>query len=126
MQNDINNQLAKADNVRVTEMIEKLNISSEDKKELIKRATSDDLDVRKSFLKKLAASGVAQGDISNFLAELERLNKKGMYATTKLVSKTGSGHIEMQFKGGDTKLIVPVLIIIGIVIIAALAIVFWR
>lgn len=77
-------------------------------------------------MEKLAASGVAQGDITNFLGELERLNKKGMYATTTLVSKTGSGEIRMQFKGGDTKLIVPVLIIIGIVVIAALAIVFWR
>jgi len=49
-----------------------------------------------------------------------------MYATTKLEAKTGSGKIEMQFKGGDTKLIIPVLIIVAIVIIASLVIVFWK
>lgn len=51
MQNDINTQLAKADNVRVTEMINALKIDPSDKKELIKRATSDDLDIRKGFWK---------------------------------------------------------------------------
>jgi hypothetical protein len=40
--------------------------------------------------------------------------------------KTGSGQFEIEMKGEDTKLIIPVLIIVGIAIIAALVIVFWK
>jgi hypothetical protein len=32
----------------------------------------------------------------------------------------------MHFKGGDPKLIVPVLAIIGVILIAVLIILFWR
>jgi hypothetical protein len=113
-------------NAKVLEVIRALNLPQKDKQELEKKLMSDDVEVIKYAKQKLADSGVAQHDISNFLGELERLSKKGMYATTKLEAKTGSGKIEMQFKGGDTKLIIPVLVILGIVIIAALVIVFWR
>lgn len=111
---------------KVLDMIGTLKLPETEKRELVKKLMSDDLEIRRSASEKLAASGIAQHDISNFLTELERINKKGMYATTKLQAKTGSGSIEMQFKGGDTKLIIPVLVIVGIVVIAALVIVFWR
>jgi hypothetical protein len=121
------NRLVKVEgNVKVLEAIRALKLPEKDKQELVKKLMSDDVELIKYAKQKLADSGVAQNDISNFLGELERLSKKGMYATTKLEAKTGSGKIEMQFKGGDTKLIIPVLIILGIVIIAALVIVFWR
>jgi len=121
-----NNQLAKLDNAKMLDVIQKLNLPAKEKQALVKQLASDDVELIKHVRQKLADSGVAQTDISNFLAELAALSKKGMYATTKLEAKTGSGKIEMQFKGGDTKLIIPVLIIVGIVIIAALVIVFWR
>ena len=122
-----NNQLVKVEgHDKVLEAIRRLKLPEKDKQELQKKLLSNSVDLVNYAQQKLADSGVAQHDISNFLAELERINKKGMYATTKLEAKTGSGKIEMQFKGGDTKLIIPVLIIVGIVIIAALVIMFWR
>ena len=123
---DNNNQLVKLDNTKMIETISNLNLSDNDKKELIKQLVSNDVELIKNAKQKLADSGVAQGDISNFLSELAMMSTKGMYATTTLEAKTGSGKITMQFKGGDTKLIIPVLVILGVVIIAALVIVFWK
>ena len=121
-----NNQLVKLDNTKMIETINTLNLADNEKQELIRQLVSNDVELIRNAKQKLADSGVAQGDISNFLAELAAMSQKGMYATTTLEAKTGSGKITMQFKGGDTKLIIPVLIILGIVIIAALVIVFWK
>jgi hypothetical protein len=126
MENNNNSLLVKFDRVKMQEVISTSNLSENDKQELSKQLMSNEISVLSSAMQKLADSGVAQNDISNFLNELRDLNKQGMYATTKLEAKTGSGKIEMQFKGGDTKLIIPVLIIVAIVVISALVIIFWR
>jgi hypothetical protein len=126
MENNSNNQLVKLDNTKLIETINNLNLNDNEKRELVKQLISNDIELLKNAKQKLADSGVAQGDISNFLAELAAMSKKGMYATTTLEAKTGSGKITMQFKGGDTKLIIPVLVILAIVIIAVLIIMFWK
>lgn len=126
MENGKENQLVKLDKTKMMEVIAKSTLPENEKQELTKQLMSNEIAVISSAMQKLADSGVAQHDISNFLAELSALSKKGMYATTKLEAKTGSGKIEMQFKGGDTKLIIPVLVILGIILIAVLVIMFWR
>ena len=126
MENNDNSQLVKLDRVKILEAISNSNISDADKIELSKRLLSDEVSIVSIAKQKLADSAVAQNDISNFLAELRELDKKGMYATSKLEAKTGSGKIEMQFKGGDTKLIIPVLIVILMAVIAVIAILFWK
>ena len=119
-------EIVKIDNTKMIETINDLSLDDNDKKALIKQLMSDNVDIIKIAKEKLRDSGVAQADISNFLSELERLNKKGMYATTTLEAKTGSGKITMNFKGGDTKLIVPVLTLLGIIAIAIAIIIFWK
>jgi uncharacterized protein YaaW (UPF0174 family) len=123
---DSNNQLIKIDNSKMMDTISNLNLSESDKQELVKQIVSNDVELMKKATDKLFESGIAQKDISNFLSELALMSKQGMYATTTLEAKTGSGKITMQFKGGDTKLIIPVLVILGITIIAALIIIFWK
>lgn len=121
-----NSQLVKLDRAKMQEVIANSNLPDTDKQELSKQLMSNEVSIISNAMQKLADSGVAQNDISNFLAEQRDLNTAGMYATTKIEAKTGSGKIEMQLKGGDTKLIIPVLIIVAIIIIAALVIVFWK
>src|SRR5438552_2563951 len=126
MENNQENQLVKLDKNKMFEVIAKSSLPENEKQELTKQLMSNEIGVISNAMQKLADSGVAQHDISNFLAELAALNKTGMYATTKLEAKTGSGKIEMQFKGGDTKLIIPILVIVAIVIIAIFVIMFWH
>ena len=57
----------------------------------------------------------------DYIGKLETENKM---INVKRTYETGSGKMEISIRGGDRKLIIPVLIIISIVIIAALVIVF--
>jgi hypothetical protein len=77
-------------------------------------------------LEKITQSQIAQHDLMVIMGELTALNKQGMYVKSKQTIKTGSGTFEIEMKGGDTKLIIPVLVILGVVIIAALVIIFWK
>ena len=122
-----NNQLARLDNIKLIEIISKIpSLTDEDKHELSKRIASDDVEIRKGALEKLTQSQIAQHDLVTIMGELSALNKQGMYVKSKQTIRTGSGQFEIEMKGGDTKLIIPVLVILGIVIIAVLVIMFWR
>ena len=121
-----NNSIIKQDNTKLIETIASMNISEKEKQELTYQLISNDVDLIKNAKQKIADSWIAQWDISNFLNELAWLSQQGMYATSTLEAKTGSGKITMQFKGWDTKLIIPVLVIIWVVIIAVSVVFFLR
>jgi hypothetical protein len=124
---DNNNQLARLDNTKIIDIITKIpNLTDDDRHELSLRVASDDVEIRKGALEKITQSQIAQNDLMAIMGELTALNKQGMYVKSKQTIKTGSGTFEIEMKGGDTKLIIPVLVILGVVIIAALVIVFWK
>ena len=122
-----NNQLARLENTKILDLINKIdNLSETDRNELSKRIVSDDIEVRKSALDKIMQSQIAQGDFMMIMGELAALKKEGMYVKTKQSIKTGSGTFEIESKGGDTKLIIPVLIIVAIAAIAISVVIFWK
>lgn len=124
---DNNNQLARLDNTKIIDIITKIpNLTDDDRHELSLRVASDDVEIRKGALEKITQSHIAQHDLMAIMGELTAMSKQGMYVKSKQTIKTGSGTFEIEMKGGDTKLIIPVLIILGVVIIAALVIVFWK
>lgn len=124
---DNNNKLARLDNTKIIDIITKIpNLTEDDRHELSLRVASDDVEIRKEALGKITQSQIAQHDLMAIMGELTALNKQGMYVKSKQTIKTGSGTFDIEMRGGDTKLIVPVLIIVGIIIIAALVIVFWN
>jgi hypothetical protein len=118
-----NNQLSKLDHNKILNIISTIpHLTDQDRNELSKRVASDDVAIRQSALEKLAQSQIAQNDLIVVQGEIAALNKQGMYVKAKQTIKTGSGQVDIEMKGGDTKLIIPVLVILGIVIIAALVI----
>jgi hypothetical protein len=124
---DNNNQLARLDNTKIIDIITNIpNLTDDDRHELSLRVASDDVEIRKGALEKITQSHIAQHDLMAIMGELTAMSKQGMYVKSKQTIKTGSGTFEIEMKGGDTKLIIPVLIILGVVIIAALVIVFWK
>jgi hypothetical protein len=123
---DNNNQLARLDNTRIIDIITKIpNLTDNDRHELTLRVASDDVEIRKGALEKITQSQIAQHDLMAIMGELTALNKQGMYVKSKQTIKTGSGTFEIEMKGGDKKLIIPVLVILGILLIAVLVIMFW-
>lgn len=124
---DTNNQLARLDNTKIIDIITKIpNLTDEDRHQLSLRVASDDVEIRQDALKKISQSQIAQHDLMAIMGELAAMSKQGMYVKSKQTIKTGSGTFEIEMKGGDTNLIVPVLVILGVVIIAALVIIFWN
>lgn len=124
---DNNNQLARLDNIKIIDIITNIpNLTDDDRHELSLRVASDDVEIRKGALEKITQSQIAQHDLMAIMGELTAMSNQGMYIKTIQKIKTGSGTFEIEMKGGDTKLIIPVLVILGVVIIAALVIVFWK
>jgi uncharacterized membrane protein len=120
-----NNQLSRLDNTKIIDIITNIpNLTKEDRHELSLRVASDDVEIRKGALEKITQSQIAQHDLMVIMGELTALNKQGMYVKSRQTIKTGSGTFEIEMKGGDTKLIIPVLVILGVVLIAALVIIF--
>lgn len=121
-----NNQLAKFNNKQILDIISGIpNLTDEDRHKLAVQIASDDVEIRKEAISKMVDSNQAYEDLNRILGELSALRKEGLYMTGKKTMKTGSGTFEFEVKGGDTRLIIPVLVVIGIVAIAALAIIFW-
>jgi hypothetical protein len=124
---DKNNQLSRLDSGKFAEIISNIpNLQEKDKNELARQIASDDVELRKIAIEKMEKSMRAQGDMDNLIYFQQALSKEGLYMTNKQTFETGSGRMEIQIKGGDRKLIIPVLVILGVVIIAALVIVFWK
>ncbi len=123
----MDNQLSKFENNRILDIIKTMpDLTDEDRRDLQLKMASDDVELRKQALEKLTKSQLAQHDLVTIMGELTALNKKGMYIKSKQTVETGSGKFEIEVKGGDTKLIVPVLIVVGIVILIALFFMFGR
>ncbi len=124
---DNNNQLASLDNSKIIDIITRIpNLTDDDRHELSLCVASNDIEIRKGALEKITLSQIAQHDLVVIMGELTVMSKQGMYVKSKQTLKTGSGTFEIEMKGGDTKLIIPVMLILGVVIIAALLIVFWK
>jgi hypothetical protein len=122
-----NNQLSRLDNSKIIDIITKIpNLTEDDRHQLSLRVASDDVEIRKGALEKITQSHIAQHDLMTIMGELTAMSKQGMYVKSKQTIKTGSGTFEIEMKGGDTKLIIPVLVILGIVVIAILVILFWK
>ena len=117
----MDNQLSKFENNRILEIIKAMpDLTDQDRRDLQLKIASNDVELQRQVLEKLAKSQLAQHDLATIMGELAALNKKGMYIKSKQTLETGSGKFEIEVKGGDAKLIIPVLIIIGIVILIAL------
>jgi hypothetical protein len=118
--------LARFENNQLIEIINHIpNLTEEDKRQLALKIASDDAEIRRIALEKIEKSYSAQNDLNTLLDFNTALNKQGMYMKSKQTIETASGKFEIEMKGGDTKLIIPIVLILGIVLIAALIIVFW-
>lgn len=115
------NQLSNFENNKILNIIKTMpNLSDKDKRNLELKMASDDIELRKQVMEKMTKSQIAEHDLVTIMNELAALNKKGMYIKSKQTIETGSGKFEIEVKGGDTKLIVPIVIVVGIVILVAL------
>lgn len=106
----------------IDKYLEKLDKEKQDM--LIEKHLQNKVDTEKMKDEKVIKSKVAEHDLKIHKDYLDELTAdKRFYKTTQQV-ETGSGKIEINVKGGDTKFIVPIITVLGIIIVIILAIMF--
>lgn len=99
-------------------------LDKEKQEKFIEKHLENTLDIDKMKQEKVLKSRVAEHDLKVGQDNLSGLEAKNRYYTHKQGVETGSGHIDINVKGGDTKFIIPIVAVIGIIVIIILAIMF--
>ncbi|MCL4216111.1 MAG: hypothetical protein KJ052_03765 [Candidatus Hydrogenedentes bacterium] len=98
-------------------------LSAEEKRDVLKRLADQDIEIRGDVARKVWQSKIAQGDLDLSIETVERLSPEKKTYSVHAKGETGSGTYDVIIRGGDTKFIVPVIIAIGVVIVAIILIV---
>lgn len=102
--------------------LNKLDKEKQDK--IIEQHLRNKIDIEKMKEEKVVKSKVAEHDLKIGQDNLDGLTATNRYYTHSQNVETGSGKIEIKVKGGDTKFIIPIVTVVGIILIIILAIVF--
>ena len=119
---DDNNKLQKFDLDSLPAFFKDL--TDEQQKTYLERLANDNTDLKKYANEKIIDSKVAEIDMVTDLEFLKQIETENKVINFKREYKTGSGKMELIIKGGDKKFIIPILVILGIILIAVLVILF--
>ena len=89
-----------------------------EKLEIVKKIQKQDLEVRKEFAKKVGKSRIAENDLYTAIDVIQQLDQEKKIYSQHHKGETGSGTYDLKARGGDTKFIVPILVVIGVIILA--------
>jgi hypothetical protein len=117
-----NNKLQKFDLEALPSFFKDL--TEEQQKNYLEKLASDNADLKKYVGVKLSDSKIAEGDMVRDIEFLKQIETENKVINVKREYQTGSGKMELNIKGGDKKFIIPILIILGIILIAILVILF--
>lgn len=101
-------------------------LNEEQQSRYLEKLASDNAELMNYASKKVADSKTAENDMYTDLEFIGRLETENKVINIERTYESGSGRMKINIKGGDRRLIIPVFVILGIVIIAALVIVFWK
>lgn len=121
---DDNNKLQKFDLDSLPTFFNDL--TEEQQKTYLEKLASDNADLKKYVGEKIADSKIAEGDMVRDIEFLKQIETENKVINVKREYNTGSGKMELNIKGGDKKFIIPILVILGIILIAGLLIVFGK
>ena len=96
-------------------------LPSEDQKRLLERHLSGQLDAIGIAMRGKAQSAVAENDLRVAIDTVQSLDAERKVYTHTQTAKFGSGDAKLTVRGGDTRFIVPILIVIGVTVVALIA-----
>jgi hypothetical protein len=117
-----NNKLKRFDNESLPAFFKDL--SEEQQKVYLDKLASDNADLKRIASEKVIQSKVAEHDMTNDLEFLKQIETENKVVSVKREYQTGSGKMELTIKGGDKKFLIPVLIVVGLIVIAILLAIF--
>lgn len=101
-------------------------LTEEQQKAYLERLAIDNVDLKKYANEKIVDSKVAERDMVTDIEFLKQIETENKVINVKREYNTGSGKMEITLKGGDKKFIIPILVVLGIILIAIFAILFLR
>jgi hypothetical protein len=101
-------------------------LTEEQQKAYLEKLASDNADLKKYANEKIIQSKIAERDMVTDIEFLKQIETENKVINIKRDYQTGSGKLELNIKGGDKKFIIPILVILGIIIIAVLVVMFWH
>jgi len=119
---DENNKLQKFDLDALPAFFKDL--TEEQQKSYLEKLANDNADLKKYANEKIIDSKVAERDMVTDIEFLKQIETENKVINVKREYQTGSGKMELNIKGGDKKFIIPILVILGVILIAILVILF--
>ena len=98
-------------------------LTDEEQRNVLKRLSDQDIENRGVLIQKIYESRIAENDLAAGIEKVQFLDHEGKMINIHLKGKTGSGTYDFTIRGGDTKFIIPVLVVIGVIIIGIVLIV---
>ena len=97
-------------------------LSKEEQRDVTKKLQAQDIEIRGELLRKVGKSKVAEHDLAVGIDAVQRLDHERKIYSKRMKGETGSGTYDLHIRGGDTKFIVPVLVVIGVIILGVILI----
>lgn len=97
-------------------------LAEEDQRAILRKLQEGQVDVMIDMTRAVGKSRVAENDLHVHNENLARLDHERKIYTSKIAAETGSGRIDMQVRGGDTRFIVPILVVVGVILLSLIAI----
>lgn len=92
-------------------------LSEEKRQELMAKMAENRIDLQIEAQKRLMKSKNAESDLAIMMEKVQELDHERKIYSVHEKLETGSGNIEVKIKGGDTKFLIPILIVIGCIIL---------
>lgn len=93
-------------------------LSEEEQRSIIKKLQDQDIEIRGELLRKYGKSELAEHDLAVGIDAVEKLDHERKIYSKHMKGETGSGTYDLHIRGGDTKFIVPILVVIGVIVLA--------
>lgn len=97
-------------------------LPEEDQRAMLRKLQDRQVDVMTDMARAIGKSQVAENDLHVHNLNVARLDHDRKIYSSKASVETGSGTIDIQIRGGDTRFIVPILVVIGVILLSAIAI----
>jgi hypothetical protein len=92
-----------------------------EQKVLREKMARDELDARNIAMRGAAQSSVGENDLMVGLEAVQNLDADRKVYSYEQRAQFGSGEARLKVRGGDTRFIVPILIVVGVIIVALIA-----
>ena len=99
-------------------------LSKDQQLKLINKMAENDAELRNKINEKIGDSRIAEHDMATILDMVQSVEVDGKFINVNQTLKTGSGKIDINIKGGDRKMLIPVIVVLLIALIIVLVVVF--